>query len=97
MARPLERQKGQQKFEHIWGAGFLRRKAVPAAGPRICFRTMVFGCCEASPLEVRLLLLKKKAATNASPSTCSSWNLVLTASKRNKSRSGRPSIPDNAL
>ena len=34
--------------------------AVPAAGARMCFRTMVFGCGEASPLEARLLPMKGK-------------------------------------
>ena len=31
-----------------------------AAGARMCFRTMVFGCREASPLEARLLPMKGK-------------------------------------
>lgn len=34
---------------------------VLAAGARMRFRTMVFGCHEASPLEVRLLPMKGKA------------------------------------
>ena len=29
-----------------------------AAGARMCFRTMAFGCCEVSPLEARLLPMK---------------------------------------
>ena len=36
-------------------------EAVTAAGARMCFRTMVFGCREASPLEARLLPMKGKA------------------------------------
>ena len=33
---------------------------VTAADTRMCFRTMVFGCREASPLEARLLPMKGK-------------------------------------
>ena len=33
---------------------------VTAADIRMCFRTMVFGCREASPLEARLLPMKGK-------------------------------------
>ena len=34
--------------------------AVPAAGARMCFRTCVFGCGEASPLEAQLLPMQGK-------------------------------------
>ena len=37
-------------------------QGVTAAGARMCFRTMVLGCREASPLEARLLLMKCTSA-----------------------------------
>jgi len=47
-----------------FGACFLRlHKATlgnTSGSPRMCFRTMVFGCGEASPLEARLLHMKGK-------------------------------------
>ena len=44
-----------------------------AAGARMCFRTMVCGCHEASPLEARLLLMKGKVIVQKHHHT-GNWN-----------------------